>query len=112
MGLRYRLAILPRAQSDVESIYVWLRDKSQLGAASWFQAFELVLDRLVDAPLQFPTAPESEPLDRQLRQALFKSPHGRTYRAIFLIDEDAVYILRVRGPGQPPLTNDELESEG
>ena len=109
MPPRYRLAILPRAQSDVETIYLRIRDKSQLGAASWFGAFEQVLDRLANAPLQFPTAPESEALQRPLRNALFKSPRGRTYRAVFLIEEDAVYILRVRGPGQPPLENEEIE---
>lgn len=112
MAPRYKLAILPSAQSDVEIIYLWLRERSQLGAASWFQAFELMLDRLADAPLEFPAAPESEPLQRSLRQALFKSPRGRTYRAVFLIEEDAVYVLRVRGPGQPPLTSDELEMTG
>jgi hypothetical protein len=43
-----------------------------------------------------------------LRQATFRTRHGRTYRAVFTIVGDQVRILRVRGPGRPPLEADEL----
>jgi hypothetical protein len=47
-------------------------------------------------------APESQDVEFEVRQALFKTRRGCVYRALFFIERSTVYILRVRGPGQAP----------
>jgi hypothetical protein len=39
---------------------------------------------------------------------LFKTRRGRYYRLVYVIAEDEVHVLRVRGPGQPDLLPDEI----
>lgn len=53
-------------------------------------------------------AHEHENFEWDVRQALFKTRRGRVYRALFLIEGQDVYILRVRGSGQAPVQPDEL----
>jgi plasmid stabilization system protein ParE len=105
---QFRLLVLPRAEEDVAVIYSWLHDRSPSGAARWLQAFEVATSRITQAPLEFALAPEATILGQPVRQVLFKTPKGRTYRAVFLISNDVISVLRVRGPGQPTLRSEEL----
>lgn len=110
MAVSYHLAILPRAQEDVSKIFSWIDDRSPQGAKRWVQEFENVCQRISESPLEFALAPEDSLLSRSVRQALFKTPKGRTYRAVFIVVNETVFLVRVRGPGQPPLLTDELQS--
>lgn len=103
-----RLTILPRAEEDVQHIYGYICNRSSQGASAWCAAFEHATKRLADEVPQFGLAPENELVDSELRQALFKTRHGRTYRIVFTCVGDELRILRVRGPGQPPLRADEM----
>lgn len=95
--------IAERARADVDSIFAWIAPRSVQGAISWYLAFRRAVGRVGDAPESFPEAAESHRLQRQLRQALFKTRRGRTYRIVFQVTDTEVLILRVRGPGQAPL---------
>src|SRR5207237_6061038 len=97
------IRIVERARADVDSIFTWLAPRSVRGAISWYLAFRRAIDRIGDAPESFPEAAESHRLGRQLRQALFKTRRGRTYRIVFEVSATEVMILRLRGPGQAPL---------
>jgi len=74
-------------------------------------AFGRAVDKVAAAPEVFAEAPESGPLGRSLRQSLFKTRRGRTYRIVFELSEAEIIILRVRGPGQARLQRRELPSE-
>lgn len=104
----FRVSILPRAEIDVDAIYFWLLSRSPKGAHAWFVAFEQALDRLSTDADSCGSAPEAEQLNRGVKQCLFKTRRGRTYRAVFVIDDFEAIILRVRGPGQPTLKEDEI----
>jgi len=73
-------------------------------------ALEQVFERMAENPDSFGLAPEGELLVEDIRQCLFKTPKGRSYRVLYLIESDKVVVLRVRGPGQPPLSADELRN--
>lgn len=106
--MTYKVLALRRADADVRHIARWIAKRSLQGAHSWLDAYEEMLARLaVDAHV-FPAALEDPDCDISLRQATFRTRHGRTYRAIFTIVGDQVRILRIRGPGQPPLQENEL----
>jgi len=105
------LRILARARTDVEDIFNWLVVRSATGAVSWYAAFVRTMEKMRSDPESYGLAPESHVLRRELRQALFKTPRGRRYRIIFLLDVNEVIVLRVRGPGQAPLRRRDLPSE-
>ena len=60
-----------------------------------------------DAP-SFASAPETHP-EFDVKQALFKTRKGRVFRALFFVEGDQVYILRVRGPGQDKVEPESLK---
>jgi len=59
-----------------------------------------MVDSLSNNPHRFALAPEAEMAGRDVRQILFKTRSGRTYRALFDIAGRTVRVLRIRGPHQ------------
>jgi plasmid stabilization system protein ParE len=106
--MRYTVRTLPRAEFDAQQIYEWIRERSPDGARSWWLAFEHACETLERDPNSYALAPEAEVTGRELRQMLFKTRRGRYYRALYVVIDDEVRIVRVRGPGQPDLMADEL----
>lgn len=102
---------LGRAQDDVRSIAGWLAERSPQGAAAWLRAYDELTERLERQAPSFGPAHENDDCEFDVRQALFKTRRGRVYRALFFIEGQDVYILRVRGPGQAPLNPGELGIE-
>ncbi len=107
--MTYSVSILRRARQDVQRIFDWLADRSAQGAESWFESFERSVSALSENPWLAPLAPENDYCDRQIRHVLFRTRRGRTYRALFTVVEKEVRILRVRGPGEPPVRSKELD---
>lgn len=103
-----RVTILALAQIDAESIYEWILQRSQAGAAAWYAAFETAVGKVADEADSCALAPESDDIGIPLRQRLFRTRHGRRYRLVFTVTENEVRILRVRGPGQPPVERSNL----
>ena len=106
--MAFKIVLLRRAQSDVDVIYGWIAKRSKSGASRWYSAFLDATAALQRAPDACAAAPEDRRFRLNLRQRLFKTPRGRTYRIIFLIANKQVRVLRVRGPGQPPLRAKDL----
>ena len=102
------IRILERARADVDAIFNWIAPRSIRGSISWYLAFRRAIDRIGESPESFAEAAESHRLGRPLREALFKTRRGRTYRIVFEVSEAEILILRVRGPGQAPLRRRDL----
>ena len=106
--MKYEVVALRRADADVRHIARWIAQRSLQGAESWLDAYEELLERLTESADTYASATEDADFDIPLKQALFGTPRGRTYRALFTIVGNQVRILRIRGPGQPTLVQDEL----
>jgi plasmid stabilization system protein ParE len=106
--MEFKVRTLPRAELDAQHIYDWIKERSPEGARRWWLAFEDACDRLQRQPFSFALAAEAELCGRDVRQILFKTWRGKYYRALYVIIEDEVRVLRVRGPGQPDLSSHEL----
>lgn len=107
--MTYKVRILRRAQQDVAACYAYISERSQRGAASWFNRFVETRDRLAVDAASRPLAYESRFVNREIREVLFKTRKGRPYRILFTIAGDEVLILRVRGPGQDTLSPTDLD---
>ena len=109
--MNFKLRILPRAERDVQQIFDFISERSSTGAVRWWKAFHEAACRAASSPHAYPVAAEQLISSFELRQFLFKTRRGRAYRGVFALVDDEVRILRVRGPGQASLTDDELSNE-
>ena len=108
--MNLKLKILPRAESDVQHIFQYIAKHSPQGAADWWDAFDLAAHEAGRGLVEYPLAPEDDSTPLDLRQVIFKTRAGRRYRFVFTVVENELRIVRVRGPGQPALTPDEVDS--
>lgn len=106
--MTFSVRILKLAWSDADSIFAWINERSPAGAARWYAAFLSAARNLSDDPERHGIAPESESLDREIRHRFFKTRRGRVYRLLFAIVGEEVRVLRVRGPGQPPVRQQDI----
>lgn len=107
----FRVRVLPRAREDLDRIVGWIHERSPEGAARLLIAFEKIQTSLKKSPEAFSKAPEADLLGIELRQAFFRTGKGNTYRMIVRCLGREVQILRVRGPGQPSLTAEEIDEQ-
>jgi len=106
-----QVRVSDHAHRDVEIILTWLSERSPQGAARWFDKYLESLRTLPERAIGCPPAPEAVILGRDLRQLLFKTRRGHSYRSLFLIDGDFIQLLAVRGSGQDLATAEELGLE-
>ena len=107
--MTFRARLMPRAEQDAWQIFYWIAERSPEGATRWREALATALLKLSVDPHGYGLAPEAELTEFKLQQFLFKTRRGKTYRGVFVIIEDEVRILRIRGPGQAPLSSDDFE---
>ena len=104
----YHVVTLPTAEADVETLFQDKAERSETNALRFLAEFAGLIERLEQAPRATPIAYEDRFFDETIRDAYFGKPKRRRHRALTLIRDDAVYILRVRAPGQDWLTAEEL----
>lgn len=109
--MRYRVVVLGRASHDIARIYDGIAQRSAEGARRWLDPFDKAAASLEINPFIAPLALESGSFDMESRSVLFRTRAGRTYRAVFTVVDDEVRILRIRGPGQPPLSPRDVNGE-
>lgn len=106
--MSHRVVVLRRAEEELTAIALWLASRSRDGAVRWLDAFERAKDSLAVDPYCGESAPESEFVEAEVRQILFKTRSGNRYRALYTIDGNDVRVLHIRGPGQPIVPPDEF----
>jgi plasmid stabilization system protein ParE len=105
--MKYRVHELALAQADVRTIVQWLAQRSPQGAEAWLDAYDQMIEGLTRF-VGHGVAPESKSTDFRVQQVFFKTRYGHMYRAIYYVEDENVFILRVRGKGQAMVRGDEL----
>jgi plasmid stabilization system protein ParE len=95
-SMAFRVELSARAQTDIASIFDWLRSQ-QAGEAgeSWFEALRAAINSLDSLPSRCPVAPEARDSAVEVRQLLY-GRRPNVYRILFAIEEDIVQVLHVR----------------
>jgi plasmid stabilization system protein ParE len=107
--MSYRVVLQRLAVEDLREAYEWAARAAPRSAARWLERFQIALQSLDERPDRCPFAPENRKVDAELREYLFgRRPH--VFRAIFLVDGDAVRILRIRRAQRRLLSRDELDA--
>ena len=107
--MKYSVIVLPRAEFDFQRLYDYIKKRSKRGSDSWANAFYRALKKLHMQPEAMGLAPESEDHAEDIRQLPFKTRQGMTYRALFVIRGDLVFVIHLRGPGQDTMSPDEIQ---
>lgn len=107
--MTFRVIITDPAEDDAGAIYLWLQRRSPRGAVNWWTAFLYAVDSLRRNAQSYGLAPESSDHPEDIREFTFSTQHGNTYRLVFILRDDIVYILRVRGTGQSLLSHVEIK---
>ena len=109
--MSYHVRVLTPAQRDAAACYSYIAERSAQGAASWFNRFTESRERLAVDADQRALASESEYVDYEIREVLFKTRKGKPYRILFTIQGTEVLVLRVRRQGQNHVSRDDLPGE-
>ncbi|MGH9835858.1 MAG: type II toxin-antitoxin system RelE/ParE family toxin [Blastocatellia bacterium] len=100
--MSYKVEITEKAQEEARQALRWIAQYSPEKAALWhFELMEKV-DSLENFPARCPLAPESKTHGKEIRHLIF----GK-YRILFIIEDETVYVLRVRHQAQDVLKPDD-----
>jgi plasmid stabilization system protein ParE len=97
----YRVIVLPRAEADIEAnAQWWAANHSLEQAARWFDAIHDQLKSLAILPESNALSAENDDFPYEIRDKLLGLGSRPSYRAVFTIKDDAVYVLTVRRGAQ------------
>lgn len=104
--MSYNIIVHPAADEDLQRAAHWIAQYSPEKATLWyFNALEAI-ESLRNFPARCSFARERETFRLEIRQRLFDK-----YRILFLIEDETVYVLRVRHQAQQTLQPDEEPDE-
>jgi plasmid stabilization system protein ParE len=99
--MTYRVVFQPQADRDIQQAARWLRDQSASLpiALRWVRSLRAKIDQLKTNPRRCPIDPDSNAYGEEVRVLLYGKRRG-TYRVLFTIRGDVVYIVAVRHAAQ------------
>ena len=89
-------------EANVQALQIqdWIAERSAEGAIAWQEALRLAVGKLRERGSAFSLAPESPQLPEPLYQILFKTRRGLPYRGLFVVRDQTVFVVSVRGYGE------------
>ena len=107
----FQVRFQPAAIEDLNDAFYYAAQHAPEAAARWLGRFQKALQTLEHNPHRCPLALESKRCSRELREYVFgKRPF--VFRAIYTIDDDTVWILRIRRAQRRLLSAEELGQFG
>lgn len=104
----FRVAVVPRAQLDIEQIYDFIAtvQQSPLGAQRWLDGVERAIRSLATSPRRGSAVREQAWLgsNHELRQIL-----DHKHRILYSVEQDLVLVLHVRRGSRRDLESGDLE---
>ena len=109
--MKHRLTILPQAQADVQrNAEWWAHHHSSEQAALWLDTIQFQLESIVDFPESHSLSAENDEFPFEIRDKLLGLGSRPSYRAVFTIRDDTVYVLTVRRSAEDAVRPGDIES--
>ncbi len=109
--MKFRLVILPQAKEDVQrNAAWWAENHSSEQAARWLDAIQSQLESIVDFPESHALATEHDEFPYEIRDKLLGLGSRPSYRAVFTIKDDTIFVLTVRRSAQDILRPSDVEA--
>ena len=106
--MNYRVILTPRAQHNLRTIHAYIFEQAPRSADDWLDRAERAVNSLTHHPERCPFAPESRSFGKPIRQLLFGAGNRGTYRLLFVVADQSVYLLHIRhGSRLPQSPSDE-----
>lgn len=83
------------ATAEAEEAHLWKLQRSAVSAAKWYNGLVDAIDSLSAYPERCSLAPESETFGKEIRQLMY-GKHQGTWRILFEVRGDTVYVLHIR----------------
>jgi plasmid stabilization system protein ParE len=99
----YRVIVTPAAEGDLRTAYRYVRRQAPVAAREWIRRARQSARSLARRPERCPLAPESASFNQPIRELFFGSGNRGTYRFLFVVLDQSVYILHVRHGSMLPL---------
>jgi plasmid stabilization system protein ParE len=99
--MAYRVEVTEIAAAEIDSAYLWLRQRSPGAAERWYRGLMASLATLRENPRRCVRVLGSSSGGTEIRQLIYGRRHGR-YRIVFTISDDTVEVLRVRHGARAP----------
>ena len=100
--MTYHLNVQPDADDDLLKATDWIAEYSPEKAAEWYFNAVKAIESLTHFPARCAFAPERKTFGVEIRHLLFDK-----HRILFVVEDDTVYVLRIRHQAQQPLQPDE-----
>ncbi|MEJ7592274.1 MAG: hypothetical protein WKF77_12050 [Planctomycetaceae bacterium] len=90
------------AEASVQALQIqdWIAERSFEGAIAWQKALWLAVGKLRERGSAFSLSAESHQFSEPLYQILFKTRRGFIYRGLFIVRDQTVFVVSVRGYGE------------
>ena len=105
--MAYRVIITPDAKRDLRNASNYIRRDSRSAAERWLKQMHGSIQKLSKHPERCPMAPEAHTFERPIRELLCGSGNRGTYRALYTIVDNIVYVFHVRHGSMLPLAPEE-----
>src|SRR3954464_15110028 len=106
--MRFTVSTIRRAEADITSAHAWIAERSTAVQHRWYEAAREAIRSLSRDADQHGLAQEGSEFGIELPEKIFKTRRGRPYRVLYTLDGKEVRVLRLRGPGQAPVTPEDL----
>lgn len=103
--MSFHITTHPQAEEDIRQAMRWIAQYSPEKATLWYFDVLQAIDSLQNFPARCPFAPERKTFKMEIRHLLFDK-----YRILFVIEDETVYVLRVRHQAQQTLQPDDDDS--
>jgi plasmid stabilization system protein ParE len=99
--MKFRVIVLPGAESDIAGVADWIARHSPIAAARWLEGIHAAINTLGQMPLRCPVA--GNDFGKVVVRHLFYGRRRNRYRILFTVKESTVYVLRVRHGARTPI---------
>lgn len=99
--MSFQIVVEKEAEEDLKAAASWIARHSHDKAVLWYFDATEAIESLENFPARCPFAPESKKFCSEIRHLIFDK-----YRILFIIDDETVYVLRVRHQAQDVLSPD------
>ncbi len=98
----YRIIVTPNAEAEIRAAYRFIGKESRDAASRWAKGVRARIASLRQYPERSPMAPESAILGEPVREIFYGSGNRGTYRVLFMIVGENIFVLSVRHGSRLP----------
>jgi len=105
---RYRIIVTPEAEADLRKASSYIRRDNPRAARTWLKGLRQRIKTLAHHPERCNLAPESVSFHGPIRELFYGSGNRGTYRILFAVFGETVFVLHIRHGAMLPLRTDLL----